>query len=166
MFGTVLQNDFIFQGTIKENIDFGRNLKEDDLIEGYRHAQAEFIDQLEDGLDHGLNSKGVNLSGGQRPRVYLSRAFSAHPEILLLDDSSSALDYATDARLRSAIDEYYKDCTKIIVAQRVSSIMHADEILVLEEGKIIGSSTHDSLMENCALYASISESQMGGALLD
>lgn len=166
MFGTVLQNDFIFQGTIQENIAFGRELQEEALIEGYHHAQAEFIDQLEDGLNHALNSKGVNLSGGQRQRVYLSRAFAGHPEILLLDDSSSALDYATDARLRKAIDENFKDCTKIIVAQRVSSIMHADEILVLEEGRIIGRGNHESLMENCPLYASISESQMGGALLD
>ena len=117
-----------------------------------------------------LTIKGANLSGGQKQRVILSRALSGSPEILVLDDSSSALDYATDARLRQAIRERAATMqdppTTVIVAQRISSIRHADLILVLEDGKITGQGTHEQLMENCPLYREIADTQMGGALLE
>ena len=125
-----------------------------------------FIKSLTDEFDYKLNSKGTNLSGGQRQRIFLSRAFVNNPKILLLDDSSSALDYETDARLRKAINTHFADTAKVIVAQRVSSIMHADEILVLDQGKIVARGTHDELMQTSEIYSSISDSQMGGALLE
>ena len=102
------------------------------------------------------------MSGGQKQRILLARAFAANPDILILDDSSSALDYKTDARLRADIRKYYQNTTTVIIAQRVSSIKHADHILVLEEGHVIGSGTHEELMETCATYQEISRTQMGG----
>ena len=171
-FGAAFQNDFLFADTIRNNIDFGRGLMDEQMEEGAAVAQAiDFIQEKEGGFEHELTIKGANLSGGQKQRVILSRALSGSPEILVLDDSSSALDYATDARLRKAIRERYdgredEKPTTIIVAQRVSSIRHADLILVLEDGCITGRGTHDELMENCPLYAEIAASQMGGALLE
>lgn len=166
-FGVVMQNDFIYAGSVRENIDFGRGLADDDLMRAARIAQAaEFIDGFEDGLDHHLNSKGTNLSGGQRQRLLISRAVAGNPEILVLDDSSSALDYKTDAALRAALRENMSDVTTVIIAQRVSSIMHCDLILVFENGRIIGRGTHDDLMESCSIYKEISDSQIGGAFLD
>jgi len=114
-----------------------------------------------------LSIKGANISGGQKQRVILSRALAGVPEILVLDDSSSALDYATDARLRTAIRENYSGkTTSVIVAQRISSIMHADKILVIEDGKITGYGTHDELVQKCPLYCEINASQIGGAMLE
>ena len=166
-FGIVMQNDFIFQDTIKENIEFGRIVDDNMIEQATFNAQANaFIEELDDKYEYKLNSKGTNLSGGQRQRILLSRAFVSEPNILLLDDSSSALDYATDAKLRQAINQKFKDTTKIIIAQRVSSIMHADEIIVLDEGKIVARGIHSELLETSEIYASISESQMGGALLE
>ena len=165
-FGAAFQNDFLFADTIRANIDFGRGLSDEELLTAAEHAQAApFIE--EKGLEHPLTIKGANLSGGQKQRVILSRALAGDPEILVLDDSSSALDYATDARLRKAIREnYLGKTTSVIVAQRVSSIRHADLILVVEDGRITGSGTHDELMESCPLYREIADSQMGGALLE
>ncbi len=171
-FGAAFQNDFLFADTIRSNIDFGRGLTDEQMEEGATVAQAiDFIREKEGGFEHELTIKGANLSGGQKQRVILSRALSGSPEILVLDDSSSALDYATDARLRKAIRERYdgresERPTTVIVAQRVSSIRHADLILVLEDGCITGRGTHDELMETCPLYAEIAASQMGGALLE
>ncbi|MEE0807119.1 MAG: ABC transporter ATP-binding protein, partial [Acutalibacteraceae bacterium] len=105
--------------------------------------------------------KGANLSGGQKQRLLIARALAGSPEILVLDDSSSALDYKTDARLREEIRLHYASATKIIVAQRVSSIMHAEKILVMENGRVIGMGTHDELMETCPLYREIGDSQIG-----
>ena len=167
-FGAAFQNDFLFADTIRSNVDFGRGLTDDAILTSAKHAQAEaFIGEKEGGLDYELTIKGANLSGGQKQRVILSRALAGMPEILVLDDSSSALDYATDARLRQALrDNYDGQTTSVIVAQRVSSIKHADLILVLEDGRITGSGTHEELLENCPLYREISDSQMGGALLE
>ena len=109
-----------------------------------------------------VTSRGTNLSGGQKQRVLLARALAGNSEILILDDSSSALDYKTDSMLRKALREEYSGVTTIVIAQRVSSILHADHILVLEEGKEIGYGTHEELMESCEVYRQISESQMGG----
>lgn len=161
-FGIVFQNDVLFAETIEENIDFGRALDRSEIDAAARYAQAAgFIDELEDGLDYRLTSRGTNLSGGQKQRVLISRALAAHPEILVLDDSSSALDYKTDAHLRQAIGEHFQETTTIIVAQRVSSILHADHIMVLDEGKILGYGTHEELMETCLNYREIAISQMG-----
>ena len=167
-FGAAFQNDFLFADTIRSNIDFGRGLTDEQIMTAAKHAQAEaFIHEKEGGLDYELTIKGANLSGGQKQRVILSRALAGMPEILVLDDSSSALDYATDARLRQALrDNYDGQTTSVIVAQRVSSIKHADLILVLEDGRITGSGTHEELLANCPLYREISDSQMGGALLE
>ena len=167
-FGAAFQNDFLFADTIRTNIDFGRGLDDEELLRAAQYAQASSVlDEKPGGLDYELAIKGANLSGGQKQRVILSRALAGHPEILVLDDSSSALDYATDARLRLAIREHFGGVTtNVIVAQRISSILHSDHILVMEDGKITGRGTHDELLRTCPLYREISDSQMGGALLE
>ena len=164
-FGTVLQNDFIYAETLLDNVDFGRNVSGERVEEALRDAQAfDFVSKLEDGLDHWLNTKGTNLSGGQKQRVLITRALAADPEILILDDSSSALDYRTDASLRASLREKYNGTTKIIVAQRVSSISHADRILVLDNGMIVGDGKHEELLRSCEIYREISLSQIGGVV--
>jgi len=167
-FGGAFQSDFLFADTIAENIDFGRGLTVEQMRRAAMLAQAmPFIDEKEGGMDYELTIKGANLSGGQKQRLLISRALAGDPEILVLDDSSSALDYATDANLRKAIRENYAGkTTSVIVAQRVSSVLHAELILVLEEGQITGAGTHEELLESCPLYREISDSQMGGAILD
>lgn len=161
-FGVVFQNDVLFADTIYENIDFGRGLPRSDIEKAARCAQAwDFISALPKGLEHMLTSKGTNLSGGQRQRVLVARALAGRPEILLLDDSSSALDYKTDAALRQALRQEYAGTTTIIAAQRVSSLLHADHILVLDEGKEIGYGTHEELMKTCEIYQDIASSQLG-----
>lgn len=164
MFGVVFQNDVIFADTLRENMAFGRTVDENRLWAAAEDARAkDFLEQYEEGLDHEAVIHGANLSGGQKQRVLIARALAAKPEILILDDSSSALDYKTDADLRRAIRENYGDTTTIIVAQRISSIMGLDDIIVLEEGQIIGHGTHGQLMENCKLYQDIYNTQMGGS---
>lgn len=163
LFGAAFQNDVIFHDTISENISFGRNISEEELMMAATDAQAkDFIE--EKGLDTMLAIRGMDLSGGQKQRLLISRALAGNPQILVLDDSSSALDYATDARLRAAIREHYGSITSVIVAQRISSIYHADKIIVLEDGKMIGYGKHEELMESCDVYREISESQMGGRI--
>lgn len=166
-FGTVMQNDTLFRASIKENIVFDRNITDEDITKAIQTSQAkEFINQYEDGIEHSLTGKGSNLSGGQKQRVLLARALASHTPFLLLDDSSSALDYKTDALLRKALDEEYQDSTKMIIAERVSSIMNCNKIIVLDKGKIDAIGTHNELLENSPIYASIYASQMGGALYD
>lgn len=163
MFGVVFQGDILFGDTIASNIDFGRGLTDESIYKAAQCAQAkEFIDALPEGINHLLTSKATNLSGGQKQRVLISRALAADPDILILDDSSSALDYRTDAALRTALRENYKKTTTIVIAQRISSVMHTDHILVLDEGKAVGYGTHDELMANCELYREIGNSQIGG----
>lgn len=162
-FGVVMQKDFIFQGTIRDNIAFGRDLSEDAIHAAVGYAQARnFIDSKEGGLYYRLASKGANVSGGQRQRIFLSRALAHHPDILLLDDASSALDYQTDASFRKALRQHYRDTTKVVVAQRIASIIHADHIILLDDGKIVAEGSHRELLEHNDLYASIYETQMGG----
>ena len=162
-FGVAFQNDMIFENTIYENIKFGRDLRKEDIFRAAEYAQAkEFIENLREKYNEHLTSKGSNLSGGEKQRVLISRALAKKPEILILDDSSSALDYKTDSLLRKAINDNFKDTTTIIVAQRISSIKNADKIIVLEEGKIIGYGNHDELIKDCYVYKEISDSQMGG----
>ena len=162
MFGTVFQNDIVFNDTLRQNILFGRDLSDEQLNNAIEDAQAkEYISQLKEGLDYKADIKGANLSGGQKQRLLISRALAGNPDILILDDSSSALDYKTDSLLRKAISEHHGDSTLIMVAQRVSSIQNADQILVLEDGRCIGKGTHQQLLESCEYYRSIYESQMG-----
>ena len=161
-FGVVFQNDMLFMDTIHRNIDMGRNLSTDALNEAMDVAQAAAFIEESGGLECDLAIKGANLSGGQKQRVLIARALAGHPEILILDDSSSALDYKTDAKFRASLEESYSDTTTIIIAQRISSIMHCDKILVLEDGEPLGLGTHEELMKTCAAYREISEIQMGG----
>jgi len=166
MFGVALQNDFHFAGTIEDNIRFDRDIPPERIIWASKVAQAhDFITEKEDGYQHLLTQKGTNLSGGQKQRLLIARAIADNPEILILDDSSSALDYKTDATLRRALKENLKDTTVITVAQRVSSIKDCDHIIVIEHGKIIGQGKHEQLLESCVEYREISDSQMGGAFV-
>ena len=167
MFGVVFQNDFIYADTIEENIRFGRDISREDIEKAAKIAQAhDFICAIPDGYAHAVSTGGTNLSGGQRQRVLISRAIAGNPEILILDDSSSALDYKTDANLRLALSTALPDSTVITVAQRVSSVKNCDLILVIENGEIIGHGKHEELMQTCSEYKEISDSQMGGAFLD
>ena len=167
MFGVVFQNDFLYADTIDENIRFGRDISNEDIVEAAKIAQAhDFIISFSDGYSHSVSTGGTNLSGGQRQRVLISRAIAGRPKILILDDSSSALDYKTDANLRAALSKALPDSTVITVAQRVSSVKSCDLILVVENGEIIGCGKHEDLIESCAEYKAISDSQMGGAFLD
>lgn len=167
MFGVALQNDFLYADTIEENIRFGREISDEEVYRAAKIAQAhDFISAMPEGYGHMISAKGTNLSGGQRQRILIARAIAANPEILILDDSSSALDYKTDANLRQALKESMSDSTVITVAQRVSSVKNCDLIIVLDGGKIIGRGRHEELMENCVEYRQISDSQMGGAFLD
>ena len=152
----------IFRDSLRGNIDFGRNLSEEAVRTAAEDAMAaEFIDQLPEGLDYAAAIKGANLSGGQKQRILVARALAAKPEILVLDDSSSALDYRTDAAMRRAIREHHPDTTLILIAQRVSSVMQLDRILVMDHGRCIGLGSHAELMERCPAYKEICEIQMG-----
>ena len=162
-FGVVFQNDFLFADSILENLDFERPVTETDRALAMETAQTDFLKNIPQGALADLSERGMNLSGGQRQRLLIARALAVRPEILLLDDCSSALDYRTDARLRQALAAAYGDVTKIIVAQRISAIRHADLILVLEAGKVLGRGTHEELLSSCPLYRTLYEMQMGAA---
>lgn len=166
MFGAVMQNDFLYADTIRENVAFGRDITDSRLKTAAVMAQADFIEKYPDGWEHMLTTKGTNISGGQKQRLLIARALAGSPDILILDDSSSALDYKTDSALRRAIADGTDGMTVIVVAQRISSVMNSDVIIVLDEGRIIGMGNHDSLMQNCGVYREISQSQMGGAFLE
>ena len=167
MFGVTLQNDFLYSDTIEENIKFGRDISKEEVIRAAKIAQAhDFISEIPDGYSHILSPKGTNLSGGQRQRLLIARALAARPEILILDDSSSALDYKTDANLRRALSTELSETTVITVAQRVSSVKGCSLILVIDNGSIIGAGTHAELVESCPEYKEISDSQMGGAIIE
>lgn len=162
-FGTVFQNDILFQGNIKENIDFYRGINDEKLKEAAENAQAmEFIDKMSNGIEEYTASKGSNFSGGQKQRILLARAIAGDASIIVLDDSSSALDYKTDSLLRGALAKNYQDATKIIIAQRINSVCNLDNIMVLEDGEIKGFGKHEELLLNCQVYKEIYDSQMGG----
>lgn len=160
-FGVVFQNDFIMEGTIADNIRFFRPIGEEELARAASHAQAGFIGEKEGGMNFAVQVRGNNLSGGQKQRLLIARALAGNPEILVLDDASSALDYRTDAALRKCLREHYRHTTTVLVAQRVSSLRHADLILVLRDGGVIGAGTHEQLMTSCEEYAMIARTQMG-----
>ena len=160
-FGVVFQNDVIFADTIRENVAFGRQVSESMLTRAAQDAMARgFIEEYEDNYDHEAAIRGANFSGGQKQRLLIARALAAKPEILILDDASSALDYRTDAELRKAIREHHGSATTVVIAQRVSSIMSMDEILVLHEGRMIGRGTHEELLASCPEYREIAYVQM------
>ena len=165
-FGVVFQNDFLAEGTIADNIRFFRGLPEDSLTQAAADAQAEFIPKKEGGMNSPVMVRGNNLSGGQKQRLLIARALAANPEILILDDASSALDYQTDANLRRALRQNYRNTTTVLVAQRVSSLRHADLILVLHDGCVIGAGDHTALMETCEEYRIIATTQMGSGKED
>ena len=160
-FGTVFQNDFIAEGSIADNIRFLRDLDNTALEAAAADAQAGFIYEKEGGMDAEVVVRGNNLSGGQKQRLLIARALAANPEILILDDSSSALDYRTDADLRRALRQNHRDTTTVVVAQRISSLRHADLILVLDDGCVIGAGAHAHLMATCEEYRIIAHTQMG-----
>ncbi len=163
-FGSVFQNGAVFADTLRENISFGRDLTDAGLQKAVEDAcAAEFIRDYEEGLDYRTAIRGADLSGGQKQRILISRALAGDPEILILDDASSALDYRTDSALRKSIRENHSDTTVILIAQRVSSILNMDEILVLDEGRIIGRGSHEELLQSCPTYREIYEVQMGEA---
>ena len=159
--GVVPQKAVLFRGTIRSNLLWGReNATREELEQALQVAQAmEIITNKEDGLDSPVEQGGTNLSGGQRQRLTIARALVRQPEILILDDSASALDYATDARLRRAIRELRNPPTTFIVSQRAASILHADQILVLDDGCVVGKGTHQELLETCPVYREIYNSQ-------
>ena len=160
-FGVVFQNDFVAEGTIGENIRFFREVSDEAVARAAEDAQAEFIAHKEGGMDAEVVVRGNNLSGGQKQRLLIARALAADPEILILDDASSALDYRTDANLRQSLREKHRNTTTVVVAQRISSLRHADLILVLSDGKVIGQGKHDELLVNCEEYRIIAQAQMG-----
>ncbi len=160
-FGVVFQNDFVTEGTIGHNLRFFRPLEDARLQKAAQDAQAEFIREKEGQMEAEVAVRGNNLSGGQKQRLLIGRALAGDPEILILDDASSALDYQTDANLRRALRENYRNTTTVMVAQRISSLQHADLILVLEEGKVIGAGKHTELLESCEEYRIIAQTQMG-----
>ena len=160
-FGIVFQNDFVAEGTIGDNIRFFRDVDDEAVARAAEDAQADFIAEKEGGMDAQVMVRGNNLSGGQKQRLLIARALAADPEILVLDDASSALDYRTDANLRWALHEKHRATTTVIVTQRISSLRHADLILVLSDGKVIGAGKHETLMKECEEYQMIARTQMG-----
>lgn len=167
--GYVTQKAVLFAGSIRENVFFGESAApetDEELKNAIGLSQAEeFVDKLPDGTEHMISQMGRNVSGGQKQRLSIARALSRKPEILVFDDSFSALDYKTDAKLREGLNEKLKDTTKIIVAQRISTIRHADKIIVLDRGEAVGMGTHEELMKNCDVYKEIALSQLSAAEL-
>lgn len=159
--GIVMQKSVLFKGTVRENLQWGKkDATDEEIYEALETAQArDFIDEKDGGLDFELEQGGKNLSGGQRQRMTIARALVKKPEILILDDSASALDFATDAALRSALRRMDYNPTVFIVSQRAASIMHADKIVVLDDGCIVGIGTHDELLQSCEVYSEIYYSQ-------
>ena len=160
--GFVAQKGILFTGTIKENIRYGnKKVTDKDIEEALKIAQAsDFVSKLENGLNYKISQGGTNVSGGQKQRLAIARAIAKNPDIYVFDDSFSALDFKTDAALRKELAHVTKDKTVLIVAQRISTIMHADQIVVLNEGNIVGIGTHKELLEKCQVYREIAESQL------
>lgn len=160
--GVVQQDVYLFMGSIKENIRYGRpDATDEEVIAAAKLANAhEFIESFENGYDTDIGQRGVKLSGGQKQRLSIARAIAKHPQVFIFDDSFSALDYKTDVTLRRALAEKTSGSTVLIVAQRISTILHAEQIIVLDEGKVAGKGTHAELLKNCPVYREIAESQL------
>lgn len=167
--GYVTQKAVLFSGTVRENVFFGESTQQfddADLGSAIEISQAkEFVDKLEGGSDYAIAQMGRNVSGGQKQRLSIARALARKPEILIFDDSFSALDYRTDAKLREGLNKQLAGSTKIIVAQRISTIRHADKIAVLDRGEMVGLGTHEELMKNCSVYREIATSQLSASEL-
>ncbi len=167
--GYVMQKAVLFAGSIRDNVEFGESAEPADeatLAQSIELSQAkEFVDKLPDGTQHHVAQMGRNMSGGQKQRLSIARALARKPEILVFDDSFSALDYRTDAKLREGLSKQLHDITKIIVAQRISTIRHADKIIVLDRGEAVGIGTHEELMQHCDVYREIATSQLSAAEL-
>ena len=161
--GYIPQQGILFTGDIKSNITYGnRKATKKDIEKAIKISQSkEFIDSKKEGLNYKIAQGGTNVSGGQKQRLSIARAIATNPEIYIFDDSFSALDFKTDAALRKALKETIKDSTVLIVAQRISTIMNAEQIIVLDEGKIVGIGTHEQLLKKCSIYKQIAESQLG-----
>lgn len=165
--GYISQKAMLFSGSVEDNVFFGEEKNKDILNEALEISQAsEFVNKLDDKENYRVAQLGRNLSGGQKQRLSIARAIARHPEILIFDDSFSALDYKTDALLREELKNKLKDTTKVIVAQRVSTIRHADKIIVLNNGEIVGIGRHEELMKNCSLYQEIAHSQLSNTELE
>lgn len=169
--GYVPQKAVIFNGTVSSNVSYGDNGKGkisfDKIKDAVRIAQAqEFVEKMEDSYDSHIASGGTNVSGGQKQRLAISRAIAREPEIYIFDDSFSALDYKTDSILRKELKKYTKDATNLIVAQRIGTIMNADKIVVLDNGKIAGIGTHKELLKSCEVYKQIALSQLSAKELE
>ena len=159
--GMVLQKNVLFSGTIRENLMWGdENASEEEVEKAAAAAQAGFVRDFTEGYETELGQGGVNVSGGQKQRLCIARALLKKPKILILDDSTSAVDTATEAKIRESFSGLLKETTKIIIAQRITSVMEADEILVLDEGEIVGKGTHEELLKTCEAYQEIYYSQM------
>lgn len=162
--GMVLQKNVLFSGTILENLRWGdEDASDEQVFAAAKAAQADFVDGFTEGYETELGQGGVNVSGGQKQRLCIARALLKKPKILILDDSTSAVDTATESRIRESFSTTLKETTKLIIAQRITSVMEADQILVLEEGKIAGKGTHAQLMQSCETYREIYHSQMEAA---
>ena len=164
----VLQKNTLFSGTIRENLCWGRaDATDQEIEEACRMACAdEFIEKMPDGYDTYIEQGGTNVSGGQKQRLCIARALLRRPKVLILDDSTSAVDTATDARIRAALKTALPDATKLIIAQRITSVMDADRIIVLDDGHVVGLGTHEQLMESCSIYREVYESQQEGVSID
>jgi ABC-type multidrug transport system fused ATPase/permease subunit len=161
--GVVPQHAVLFKGTVRENLSFGKSdATEEDMLRALDVAQARGIVEEKGGLDSTIEQGGKNLSGGQKQRLTIARALVGSPKILILDDSASALDYATDAALRRALRELNGGTTVFIVSQRAASVMYADRIVVLDDGECVGLGTHEELLSSSAVYKEIYDSQFGG----
>ena len=164
----VLQKNTLFSGTIRENLRWGRaEATDQEIEEACRMACAdEFIEKMPDGYDTYIEQGGTNVSGGQKQRLCIARALLRRPKVLILDDSTSAVDTATDAKIRAALKTALPDATKLIIAQRITSVMDADRIIVLDDGHVVGLGTHEQLMESCSIYREVYESQQEGVSID
>ena len=164
----VLQKNTLFSGTIRENLRWGRaDATDAEIEEACRMACAdEFIEKMPDGYDTYIEQGGTNVSGGQKQRLCIARALLRRPKVLILDDSTSAVDTATDAKIRAALKTALPDATKLIIAQRITSVMDADRIIVLDDGHVVGLGTHEQLMESCGIYREVYESQQEGVSID
>jgi ATP-binding cassette subfamily B protein len=164
--GLVPQKPYLFSGTIRSNLTYGKpDATDEEMWAALGVAQAaDFVSAMPGGLDAVIDQGGTNVSGGQRQRLAIARAVVRRPDVYLFDDSFSALDLATDARLRSALVPVTTDAAVLVVAQRISTIRNADQILVLEDGAVVGMGTHDQLVQTCATYQEIVDSQLGAGM--
>ena len=159
----VPQKAWLFSGTVASNLRFGNeDATEADMLHALRVAQSTFVLDQPQGLDTPVAQGGTNFSGGQRQRLAIARALMKHADLYIFDDSFSALDFKTDAALRHALQDETRDAAVLIIAQRISTILHADQIVVLKDGEVVGLGTHGELMETCEVYRAIAESQMKG----